>query len=451
MRPRYLALPLLLGALMFSAAPTTIAQSNLSPQETERVLSFGPWPPEAAKDPGNRVSGTTAAVALGSRLFFDARLSRVGYITCVTCHQPDRAWGDGKARAHGLADVDRNTPMLANLRLARWYGWSGASDSLWMASLRPILDEREIDSTPAHIRHLYVRDPELACWYRRAFGHSADDARDDDVTVLVNTSKALAAFQETLITGRTPFDDYRDALARGDLAAAASYPRSAERGLQLFIGRGNCVLCHNGPNFSNGEFHATGIGHFIGRGRADGGRFEGIEAVKVSEYNLLSTFNDDTTRTNAMPIRNVVLAPRNWGEFRTPSLRNVAVTAPYMHNGSLDSLRDVLKHYSDLDEERLHADGENLLRPLKLTDAEFDDLLAFLDSLTDQHGADRPRPGFAPACDHEETPPRAAEPAAERIGEVDASAVKPDMRVQPTSREQPSVGWVTARTPRSRR
>jgi cytochrome c peroxidase len=451
MRPGFRALPMLVGALMLSAASLAPAQSRLSSQEIERVLSFGPWPPEATKDPGNRVSGDATAVALGSRLFFDARLSRVGYITCVTCHQPDRAWGDGKARAHGLADVDRNTPMLANLRLARWYGWGGASDSLWMASLRPILDEREIGSTPAHIRRLYVRDPELACWYRRAFGHAADDARDDDVTVLVNTSKALAAFQETLITGRTPFDDYRDALVRGDSAAVAGYPAAAERGLQLFIGRGNCVLCHNGPNFSNGEFHATGIGHFIGRGRADGGRFEGIEAVKISAYNLLSTFNDDTTRANAMPIRNVVLAPRNWGEFRTPSLRNVAVTAPYMHNGSLDSLRDVLRHYSDLDEERLHADGENLLRPLKLTDTEVDDLLAFLETLTDQHGADRPRPAFAPACDLEESPPRAAEPAAERISQADASRVESHTKVEPTSIDRPPVGLVGARTPRSRR
>jgi cytochrome c peroxidase len=119
----------------------------------------------------------------------------------------------------------------------------------------------------------------------------------------------------------------------------------------------------------------------------------------------LSKFNDDSTHANATPIRNVVLASRNWGEFRTPSLRNVAVTAPYMHNGSLDSLRDVLRHYSDINEERLHADGENLLRALKFTDAEVDDLLAFLDSLTDQHGADRPRPRSAPECDPEESPP----------------------------------------------
>jgi cytochrome c peroxidase len=381
-----------LCAAAFAGAMTALAETPLAPEDVQRVLSFGPWPPAPTVDPGNRVSGNPAAIELGRLLFFDARLSRVGYIACVTCHQPDRAWGDGKARAHGLADVDRNTPMLANLRLPRWFGWSGASDSLWMASLRPILDSRELDSTPAHVRHVYVRDPDLACWYRRAFGRTADDPRDNDTTVLVNSGKALAAFQETLVTGRTPFDDYRDALARGDRLAAAKYPDSAARGLMIFIGRGNCVLCHSGPNFSNAEFHSTGIGHFTARGRADGGRFEGIEAVTTNAFNLLSKFNDDALRANATHTRNVVLAPRNWGEFRTPSLRNVAVTAPYMHNGGLATLRDVLQHYSELDEERLHADGEKLLRALKLSDAETEDLLAFLNTLTDKHGADRPRP-----------------------------------------------------------
>jgi len=158
------------------------------------------------------------------------------------------------------------------------------------------------------------------------------------------------------------------------------------------------VLCHNGPNFTNGEFHTTGVRHFTQGSRVDGGRFEGIESMTTNPLNLLSKFNDDASRANATHTRNVVLAPRNWGEFRTPSLRNVAVTPPYMHDGSLATLRDVLKHYSELDEERLHADGEKLLRPLRLSNAETDDLLAFLESLTDADGANRPRPGPPKDC-----------------------------------------------------
>ncbi|MGH6622718.1 MAG: cytochrome-c peroxidase [Burkholderiaceae bacterium] len=389
---------LLCAGVLGAAAIAAFAQSTLSQDDTQRALAFGPWPPAATRDAGNRVSGNPAAIELGRELFFESRLSRVGYIGCVTCHQPDRAWSDGKARAHGLADVDRNTPMLANLRLQRWYGWTGASDSLWLASLRPILDARELDSTPAHVRRIYERDPDLACWYRRAFGRAADNHGDDDTVVLVNTAKALAAFQETLVTSRTPFDDYRDALVRGDADAAAKYPAAAARGFLLFVGRGNCVLCHNGPNFTNGEFHTTGVRHFTQSGRVDGGRFEGIESMTTNPLNLLSKFNDDASRANATHTRNVVLAPRNWGEFRTPSLRNVAVTAPYMHDGSLATLRDVLKHYSELDEDRLHADGEKLLRPLKLSNAETNDLLAFLESLTDADGANRPRPAPPRDC-----------------------------------------------------
>ena len=389
---------LLAGGAAIVVATAALSQTQLSPADVERVLSFGPWPPVSTVDPGNRVSGQAAAIELGRQLFFDARLSRVGYIGCVTCHQPDRAWGDGKPRAHGLADVDRNTPMLTDLRLKRWYGWAGASDSLWMASLRPILDDRELDSTPAHIRHLYVRDPDLACWYRLAFGRADDDANDDELSVLVNSGKALAAFQETLVSGRTPFDDYRDALARGDTVAAARYPAAAERGLKIFIGRGNCVRCHTGPNFSDGGFHATGISGFAVRGRTDAGRFDGAESVRTDRFNLLSKYNDDSTRTNATPTRDVVPAARNWGAFRTPSLRNVAATAPYMHDGSLETLSDVLKHHSELDAERLPADGENGLRALKLSDAERDDLLAFVETLTDRFGADRPRPAAPKEC-----------------------------------------------------
>jgi cytochrome c peroxidase len=104
--------------------------------------------------------------------------------------------------------------------------------------------------------------------------------------------------------------------------------------------------------------------------------------VKESPYNLLGRFNDDVSRKTAVGTKHVELQHRNFGEFRVPGLRNVALTAPYMHNGSLATLRDVVKHYSELNEERLHADGERILKPLRLTDHEIDDLVAFLESLS---------------------------------------------------------------------
>ncbi len=370
-----------------------------TPEERQRILSLGPWPVPFKADPSNRVSGHPDAIVLGARLFFDARLSPVGYIACVTCHQPDRAWTDNAARAHGLADLPRNTPSLNNLRLQRWFGWGGSADSLWLAAIRPILDPREFDSNPAQVMRVYMRDPELACLYQRAFGEPATGDRVDAETVLVNSAKALAAYQETLTTGPTAFDAFRDALARDDLAAAARYPLAAQQGLRLFIGRGNCIACHNGPNFSNGEFADTGVPFFIAPGVVDPGRHEGLQIARASRFNLLGRYNDDVGEASGTPLRHATLEPRHWGEFKVPSLRNVAVTAPYMHNGSLASLRDVLRHYSELDESRIHASAVPVLRPLRLSVDETDALLAFLQSLTDARGADRPRPAAMTNCE----------------------------------------------------
>jgi cytochrome c peroxidase len=203
----------------------------------------------------------------------------------------------------------------------------------------------------------------------------------DDEAIAVNVAKVLAAFQETIDTGRTPFDDFRDALARGDRAAAARYPLAAQRGLAIFIGKGRCDVCHVGARFSNGEFHDVGVPHFIGQGQVDAGRFDGIRKLQANRYNLLGPYNDDPTRATAISTRHVAAEHRNFGEFKVPSLRNVARTAPYMHNGSLATLADVVRHYSEIDEDRLHADGERILKPLHLTPAETADLIAFLESL----------------------------------------------------------------------
>lgn len=347
--------------------------------ETARILQFGPWPPAWMPDPSNRVSGKTAAIALGRTLFFDRRLSRTGSASCSTCHLPERLFTDGRARGEGFVELDRNTPGLLNVRLNRWFGWDGAADSLWSQSLRPILDKREMGASTSHVGALVRDDSLLARAYEMAFG----EPPSDDDTVSVNAGKALAAFQETLSSGRTAFDEFRDALERGDTVAASRYPLEAQRGLKTFVGRGNCAVCHSGPNFTNGEFGDIGIAFFVAPGRVDPGRYEGIRKLQASRANLLGEYNDDPARATATGTRHVTLQHRNWGEFRVPSLRNLVGTGPYMHAGQLASLRDVVNHYSELNEERLHADGERILRPLHLTDSETRDLVAFLESLSE--------------------------------------------------------------------
>lgn len=361
--------------------------------ERERILAHGPWPQARTPDPTNRASGRGPAVAFGERLFFEPRLSSDRNMSCATCHVPARAWSDGRPTGFGHEPLDRNSPGLLDLAGRRWYGWDGAHDSLWSQSIRPLLHAQEMNGTAAGIARAVRGDPDLSCGHRASFGA----VPDDDEQVLVNVGKALAAFQETLASGRSPFDRFRDALARGDLRTASAYPMAAQRGLRIFVGSGNCAVCHAGPRFSNGEFGDIGIRYFIAPGRVDSGRHGGIAALRDNPFNLLGRYNDQAATgvgdpdkdaaLRATSTRHVSQEQRNFGEFRVPGLRNVSRTAPYMHNGSIATLEAVVRHYSELNEERLHADGERILRPLKLTPAQSADLLAFLRSL------DAPYPG----------------------------------------------------------
>jgi cytochrome c peroxidase len=379
--------------LLFLLLAAAQAAHAFTEAETRAVASHGPWPPAFRADPSNRVSGRKEAIELGERLFFERRLSANGAFPCSRCHLPERNWTDGEARARGLSLTDRNTPSLANVRLQRWFGWDGAHDSLWSQGIRPILDAREMGSSGAKVAKLMREDPDLACRHRKVFGTPSPD----DEKVLVDVAKALAAFQETLSSGRTAFDDFRDALVNGDKAGIAKYPESAKRGLGIFLGKGSCSTCHVGPAFTNGEFHDTGIPFFLEPGRVDPGRLEGIKKLLTSKFNLLGPYSDDAQRTSATGTKHVVLEHRNFGEFRTPSLRNLALTAPYMHNGRLATLRDVVNHYSTISPDRLHSDGEAILKPLKLSEQEARDLVAFLESLQDGGGNYR-RKAFAGDC-----------------------------------------------------
>lgn len=296
-------LGILSAVLILSAS---VAQAGdavaFSQAEIREVLDHGPWPPPLRRDPSNRVSGKPEAIALGERLFFEPRLSGTGSVLCATCHVPYRSFQDSRTRAFGLEETDRNTPTLLDVGFYPRWGWEGARDSLWSQSIRPLLEPREMRSSASHVGK-FVR-AYAAADYEKTFGRrpSADDAE-----ILADVGKALAAFQETLVTKRTPFDDFRDGLARG--SSVEAYPATARRGLRLFVRA--CDGCHAGPAFSSGA---------IVRG------------------------------------------------FRVPGLRNVALTAPYMHDGSIAALREAVAHSPELN----------------LSASEIDDLVAFLESLSEQ-------------------------------------------------------------------
>lgn len=365
-----------------SAKAAPAALLAFTPDEIERIVALGPWPPAPARDPGNALSGRPDAQAFGRRLYADRRLSPAG-VSCAHCHRPQQDFSDGRARSRGKAELDRNAPSLWNAVHERWQGWDGAADSLWAQAIRPLLDPREMASSPRHLQALLQsRTADAAAW-KRVFGRNVRDEAPE--AVLVGTAKLLAAYVATLVSPRTPFDDFRDALARGDHAAARRYPLAAQRGLQIFIGRGNCHLCHGGPRFTHGEFADIGLPFFTRPGVVDSGRHGGIEALRASPYNLLSPWADPPAPgqpDEAVKTRHVQATHRQFGEFKVPGLRQVARTAPYMHDGQLATLEDVVRHYAELRPERLHADGEQVLRPLRLSPGETRDLLAFLRSLT---------------------------------------------------------------------
>jgi cytochrome c peroxidase len=342
---RWVLLPVFALAALAAGEATA-----LSDVERRAVLAHGPWPTAVARDTSNASEGDPALVERGRRLFFDPSLSVSGRIACASCHQPQRAFQDGRRLPLGQAEGVRNTPSLLDAAGQRWYGWDGAADSLWAASLRALLNPAEMG------------------------GGTADEAQ------LVRTAKALAAYQATLVSPRSAFDAFRDALAAGDAAAMAAYPEAARRGLKLFVGRGRCALCHAGPRFTNGEFADIGRPFFVAGGGVDPGRHGGLRVLLGSRFNRLGPHADDGG-AGAVATRHVRIEHRHFGEFKVPTLRGVRHTAPYFHDGSAATLTEVVRHYSDLDEDRLHADGERILVPLRLSPQEAADLVAFLETL----------------------------------------------------------------------
>ncbi|WP_170476492.1 cytochrome-c peroxidase [Ruegeria arenilitoris] len=365
-------------AALLAMPGTAHAEVLLSRNEIQQTLSFGPWPPSFQADPSNRVSNNPRAIALGAALFSDPILSVDGAFACASCHDPEQAFTTSEPRAVGRVLLDRNTPTLKNLAGLRWYGWAGKSDSLWAASLHPIIEKREMAHSKESLKDAIVASPYIND-FEAIFGDTQNQGAD---LVLVNIAKTLSSYLETLTTERSQFDDFRDALERGDMAAASNYPDAAQRGLQLFLGRGNCSLCHNGLRFSNNEFHDAGVPYFLSETEVDEGRFGGLNFLLSSAYTLDGDWSDDPAKQGAWAVRSIRRSHSDFGTFRTPSLRDVAETAPYMHDGSLNDLEAVVRHYNEIDVERLHADGEAILSELNLSEQEVSDLVAFLETLS---------------------------------------------------------------------
>lgn len=382
-------------------------------QELASIRSLGPWPPVSKKDESNRFSQQEEAIELGRQLFFDRRLSLNNTSSCADCHQPNLAFQDGVALNAALAPLHRNTTSLLNLANRPWYGWGGEHDNLWSQSIRPMLATAEMNTDLTTLRETLSQDRFFQCAFLQTTGLKIAELDPQDL--LVTIGKLLASYQETIQSGKSRFDLFREQLIGSKNSPPP--PKNAlltteeQAGLKIFIGEGRCTFCHSGANFSNGEFGDIGVSFFTAIG-IDKGRYDGIKALRTDPYSLLGRYNDvtknsnnvkekgniETIPINALRTSHLQLLHRNWGEFKVPSLRNVGQTAPYMHNGSIGSLMEVIHFYSELDEERLHADGEKILRPLNLAPIEKDSLQAFLLSLSGPIHAAQEKPDIFAQC-----------------------------------------------------
>lgn len=278
---------------------------------------------------------TPSKVLLGKRLFFDKRLSKDETISCATCHNPVYGFSNGKTVGEGVLGLkgSRNVPSIINRLFGKSQFWDGRSETLESQALFPLLNPSEMAITEELLLQKLKKDIIYQKLFRDAFGTEP---------TLEGVSKAIASFERTLLSGSAPFDYYEWAGEKDALS------ESAMRGLVLFRGKARCSTCHIGTNFTDEKFHNLGAGE--GDGQRDLGR------AQVTE------------------------ASTDFGKFKTPTLRNITLTAPYMHDGSLETLEAVIEFYDQGGIPNPNLDEE--MKPLELTDQEKADLLEFLKCLT---------------------------------------------------------------------
>jgi cytochrome c peroxidase len=353
------------------AAPTPWSDEELS---ILRSLWIGNLPPLLA-DTGNAVADNVEAAQFGQLLFFDTRLSGNGGIACVTCHQPGRHFTDGLQKGQAIGTSRRNTRSIVGVAYSPWLYWDGRRDSLWSQALSPLEDPNEHGGDRENVAALIAADDDYRVIYEAVFGESPDPGNDDAVNVIfANVGKAIAAYERLLMPGPSRFDAYVESVIAGEVSKMFS--NDEIRGLRLFIGEANCTQCHNGPLLTNHEFHNTGVLSYPGEA-PDKGRVQGAREVLADPFNCRGSYSDDPAPVCA-ELEYARTGPELIGTMRTPSLRNLHNTAPYMHKGQLATLAEVLEHYN---EAPLAMIGHNEAKPLGLSRHQLGQLEAFLATL----------------------------------------------------------------------
>lgn len=384
--------------------------------ELETILTWlGPLPDAIPDDPSNAWADDPAAATLGQKLFFDAGYSGNGEVSCATCHIPNAAFDDDRANtSEGISFTSRASMSVLNGAFGEaaeetspWQFWDGRTDSQWAQALAPPEDEIEMGSTRTIVA-LHVYDTYRA-EYEAVFGAMPqlrdgagdpvappeampgtaewdglpDTVRDDITGVYVNFGKAIAAYERQLISRNSRFDQFWNEIA-GGASDSTSLSDAEKAGLRVFIGKGRCLGCHGGRNFTDGQFHNDAVAQ-AGENvpESDDGRAAGLTIALADEFNCAGQWSDHPDKSRCA-VSTLSGAQGELGAFKTPSLRDVANRAPYMHTGMMANLEQVVMHYDlgGAPPGTFAGTRDELMRPLELSQPERQALIAFLFSLS---------------------------------------------------------------------
>ena len=402
LRFSYLATLLIFVAPVLAAGSIKWTQEQLVTIDTLRLENL----PELPQSPGNPVADNEQAARLGQIFFFDQRLSANGEVACATCHQPSLNFTDGRARSRAIGETARKSMTIVGAAWSPWLFWDGRRDSLWAQALAPLEDAREHGGTRTMYAQAIYNDEVLREHYETVFSPLPDlsdtarfplsagpfgtpseteswwamSASDRKLInhVFANIGRAIEAYERRLIPGITAFDRYADALSIDDAASAEGFlTEDQQNGLKLFIGKAQCIHCHNGPLFTNHEFHNTGL-FPENELPTDRGRIDGVLELQDDPFNCLS----EEAAANKHVCAELRFVKTQGIElvaaFKTPTLRNIASVPPYMHTGQFNSLASVLDHYN-VARPTLISDE---LEPLNLNTRELKQLESFLHALS---------------------------------------------------------------------
>lgn len=327
----------------------------------------------------NSIVNNPVAIQMGHKIFFDKRFSANGKISCASCHQPKNFFSDALNTGQGIKKVTRNTPTIVGVSHNTWFFHDGRNDSLWSQALGPLENKKEHGGSRAQYAHIIHSDPILRKAYKTLFGTMPDIsdlkrfpkqagpvadkdsskawkimAKNDQkiiTNIFVNLGKVIAAYETTLQHAPSRFDDYVKTIVDNNIAESKQILSAEEvQGLRLFVGKARCITCHSGSMFTDKGFHNISVQPRIPK-KYDWGRYTGAQKAVKNPFNCRSEYNDSPLEKGMKhcdELEYIVMGRHEtFGAMKTPSLRNVSKTAPYMHAGQYKTLKDVLKHYNN--------------------------------------------------------------------------------------------------------